>query len=308
MIEGLTVGKGTGKQRGVGWALGLAWVAMAWGSAGSALATPTVIEAVQAPVWVDRGEQRLVAVPGLALTNRDRLVTGDGARAILRLADGTLVRLGPGSRAVLNALGEKQGGEMTAALDVQSGAFRLTGDGMGEVPPHHAINVRAGQLTASSRGDDRLWGHADATGEAVCLQEGNLVVTQPEGGVVALNQPLQCYGVASGESAGKTYDVTRGDFALAALAVDIQEGPGSLRRGGRWAVRLAVLNSEAEALALYDRALAAGFAPQMRPRRVAGGYRYELRVGQVADQREAERLAARLAEVLNLAGPKAIKP
>ena len=266
-----------------------------------------VLDMVQAPVWVERENKRLVAIPGLALQNRDRLVTGAGARVAVQLSEGSVVKLGEQTTVTVNALGEREGGVFTAALDVSAGAFRLTTEPVHEAAHKRAINVRAGSVTAGIRGTD-LWGRADGEQDAICLQEGRIVVSHPAGEAVELNEPLQCYGAAKGAAPGPVFAVERKDFGLAALAVERLDGPGALQRGGRWSVRLAVAGSEADALGLYDQALAAGFAPRIRPLRGAGGYRYELRIGQIADQREAQRLADRLAQTLNLAGPVVVKP
>jgi len=277
---------------------------VAWASRNAPWA---VVDMVQAPVWVERGDKRLVAIPGLALQNRDRLITGAGARVAVQLSEGSVVKLGEQTTVALNALGEREGGVFTAALDVSSGAFRLTTEAVPEAAHHRAINVRAGSVTAGIRGTD-LWGRADGERDAICLQEGRIVVSHPAGEAVELNEPLQCYGAAKGGAPGPVFAVERKDFGLAALAVERQDGPGSLQRGGRWSVRLAVAGSEADALSLYDQALAAGFAPRIRPLRGSGGYRYELRIGQIADQREAQRLAERLSQALNLAGPAVVRP
>lgn len=78
---------------------------------------------------------------------------------------------------------------------------------------------------------------------------------------------------------------------------------GYARRGGQWKVELATLDGEEEALALYDRARAAGYAVRIKPRATEGGYRYAVRVMQLPSRAEAVILAERLAYSLTLAAP-----
>jgi hypothetical protein len=67
---------------------------------------------------------------------------------------------------------------------------------------------------------------------------------------------------------------------------------------------LAVVEGKTEALALYDRARAAGYAVSIKPQRAErGGYRYALRVTQLASPAEAAVLAEKLKLSLGLTAP-----
>src|SRR5258708_37095818 len=61
----------------------------------SALAqVAATIEGVQMPAWVERAGRRVPIIPGMELRAGDQLVTGAGSRALVKLADGSLVKLG----------------------------------------------------------------------------------------------------------------------------------------------------------------------------------------------------------------------
>ena len=79
----------------------------------------------------------------------------------------------------------------------------------------------------------------------------------------------------------------------------LQPGP----HGPPHPVELATVDSETAALELYDRARAAGYATRIKPVAAEGGYRYALRVTQLASKTEAEALAQRLARELELTAP-----
>src|SRR4029079_5568625 len=65
-----------------------------------------VVEGVQMPAWVERANGARDALTlGTLLSNKDRVITGPGARALLRLADGSLIRLGENGMLPLHHLG-----------------------------------------------------------------------------------------------------------------------------------------------------------------------------------------------------------
>src|SRR3954469_8954906 len=66
-----------------------------------------VVDAVQMPAWVEQASgARDALVVGRVLHNKERVVTGAGARAWLRLADGSLVKLGENGQLGLDDLGQ----------------------------------------------------------------------------------------------------------------------------------------------------------------------------------------------------------
>lgn len=284
------------------------WLAagvLAWGSLAQA-AGYAVVDAIQAPAWVERSDQRRALVPGMELKNQDRLITGPGGRAVVQLADGSAVKVGENAKMGLNALGRREGGVFTAALDVAAGAFRLTTDLFHKHQSRRAINVRAGTVTAGIRGTD-LWGKSDGERDVICLLEGRIVVSHPLGEAAELSEPLQYYGADRGKAPGPVAFVGQDQLAVWAAETELQAGAGTLSRGGRWAVALATVDSEAAALDLYDRAVAIGYGPKIRPVRAGQEpYRYEIRVGQIPSQAQAKLIAARLARELALEAPQVV--
>jgi hypothetical protein len=82
-------------------------VLIASGQAGAQPAA--VIEGVQMPAWIERSEggaapRRIALSPGLELRPGDRLSTGAGSRLVVRLAEGSLVKLGENGSLQLKAL------------------------------------------------------------------------------------------------------------------------------------------------------------------------------------------------------------
>ncbi|HZX30177.1 MAG TPA: FecR family protein [Rhodocyclaceae bacterium] len=286
-----------------------AWLAagvLAWAGVAQA-AGYAVVDAVQAPAWVERGESRQPLAPGMELRNHDRLVTGAGARAVVQLADGSAVKLGENAQMGVNALGKREGGVFTAAFDVAKGAFRLTTDIFRKYQTRRAINIRAGTVTAGVRGTD-LWGKSDSEKDLICLLEGRIVVSHPQGEATELSEPLQYYAAAKGEAPGPVSFIDQEQLMAWAAQTELQDGVGTAKRGGRWAVTLTTAESQAAALEVYDRAVASGVAPKIRP--VKGSdesYRYELSVRQIASEAQARQVAERLARELDIPAPRVIR-
>lgn len=272
----------------------------------SAVAAPNaVVDAVQAPAWVMRGEQRLPLAPGMELENRDRLLTGGGARAIVQLADGSAVKLGENVSIAVNAMKQGDGGLFSAALDVARGAFRLTTNIFRKFQAQRAINVRAGTVTIGIRGTD-LWGRSADDKDLVCLLEGHIVVSHPLGEPTELTEPLQFYAAEKGQAPGPVAAVAPEQIAKWSQETELQENAGTRQAGGRWALSLGRFDEDG-ALALHDQLSVAGYAGRIRPVRVSRGYRYELRLEQLVTGREAQALAERLVRELNIPAPAVVR-
>jgi len=272
---------------------------------GVVAAPNAVVDAVQAPAWVMRGEQRLPLAPGMELENRDRLLTGGGARAIVQLADGSAVKLGENVSIAVNAMMQGDGGLFSAALDVAKGAFRLTTNIFRKFQAQRAINVRAGTVTIGIRGTD-LWGRSADDKDLVCLLEGHIVVSHPLGEPTELTEPLQFYAAEKGLAPGPVAAVAPEQIAKWSQETELQENAGTRQAGGRWALSLGRFDEDG-ALALHDQLSIAGYAGRIRPVRVSHGYRYELRLEQLVTGREAQALAERLVREMNIPAPAVVR-
>lgn len=273
-------------------------------SALTAVAAPNAqVDAVQAPAWVERLGKQKPLQPGMVLENRDRIITGSGARAIVQLADGSAVKLGENSSVLVNAMKRDEKGVFNAALDMSKGAFRFTTDLFRKFQDRRAINIRSGAVTIGIRGTD-LWGRASDERDFVCLLEGRIVASHPLGEAAELSEPLQFYGADKGQAPGAVAVADRVEVYKWALQTELQDGAGTRRADGRWFLRYGRYD-EQETLAWHDRLTAAGHAAKILPVKTADGYRYELRLGQLESEREALALADRLARELNLSGAAA---
>lgn len=274
-----------------------------------------VVDRVQMPAWVERQGTRQELSPGVVLQNRDRVITGTTARVRIRLADGSLVALGADTLLHVNALGTREGDVFTAALDVPQGSLRLTTGADAASRHRRAVNLRVGTITAGLRGTD-VWGSADGERDRICLLEGTITVVHPQGEAQQLGEPLRCY-VAPKDASPIPLEIVTGQqvsawTALTAMPAGVlTRAPTSERsvpRRGKWVIELATLDSESEALALYDRARDAGYDARIKPEaNVGGGYRYSVRINQLATGIEAATLRQQLAGSLPIVPPAAAR-
>jgi hypothetical protein len=116
------------------------------GSAAAAKLPNFIVQGVQMPAWVEHASgARSVLALGMPLAGNDRIITGPGARALLRLADGSLIKLGQNGMLMLEELGQQKNEVremMTASLDVLSGIFRVTAQALSQVRGMNAARVR----------------------------------------------------------------------------------------------------------------------------------------------------------------------
>ena len=228
---------------------------LAW--AGAAAAAPQAsVESVQYPAWLERGGAAVPLAPGIALLPNDRLRTGANARARVRLADGSTVKLG--EKAVFAFERGRSDGLLRNTLRVLAGAFRYTsfGGARGASP---AIRVR--NVTIGIRGTD-LWGKSTDERDLVCLIDGAIGVSSPGNPEVRLDKPLDFYQLLR-DGEPQVDKVSQAQLDEWALETEMQAGGAVGKAGGGWRVVAARTAQRNDALALGRRLRAAGFPARL---------------------------------------------
>lgn len=289
----------------------------------SSLAVDAVVNDVRLPAWLERRGVQQALERGLVLQNRDRVVTGPDATVQILLGDGSMVGLAADTQLELNALGVRETEVFTAALDVPRGAVRFRTPAVARDNRQRAVNLRVGSITAGIRGTD-VWGKSDAEADRICLLEGNIAVLHPSQDARPLSETSSCYVAARGAEAPmfEVVSAARLDWWVAQTSPPAEVSravsgdpsaltPRAVRRvvrGGRWSLELAVVDSEAAALSLYDRARAAGYPVRIQPRRAASaGYDYAVLLAYLPSADEAAALAAQLAQSLQIPPPLVLR-
>lgn len=275
--------------------------ASALSAGGQAIAqSAAVVEAVQMPAWVERGGQRTPITPGMELRAGDRLITGGGSRMLVKLSEGSLVKLGENGTLVLEQLDPAR--ELfKGVMSVLEGAFRFTTDAVAKTR-RKDISVRVSQVTAGIRGTD-LWGKSVPNRQIVCLIEGAIEVTAANEAPLTLDQPRQFYR-RENDRAQPVGFVDAAQLAEWAKETEIEPGKGAARRGGRWKVSLATVENQNDALKIYDQVRAAGYAAEISPAMEGEKRIYAVRIRNLPQKSEAESLANQLRGKFGVADPK----
>lgn len=262
----------------------------------AAAAQLAVVDTVQAPAWLTRGEQVLPLAPGMEVRSNDLITTGKDARAYVKLAEGSMVKLGAETRFVFYSKSQRPRRNFRGALDISKGAFRYTGSRLGKQQSRE-VSVRVGAATVGIRGTD-IWGRASTSEDMVVLIEGKIDVSR-SGETVALETPLTRYRAEKGGAIMPLLQLDPSALQVLARETEILPGDGAMRRQGRGKVYIgAAVDQQDAALAIYDRVRAAGFAARLQVAGQAGAYRYSVYLPGFASQAEAEVAAQRINAVL----------
>jgi hypothetical protein len=86
------------------------------------------VEAVQSPAWVERSGVREPLAVGMVLREADRVVSGADARVVLRMPEGSIVKVGSQAHIALDRLRvepDAHGRLVTAAVDGAAASSRV---------------------------------------------------------------------------------------------------------------------------------------------------------------------------------------
>jgi len=285
------------------------WVLLLTALAGVARAAHPVVEGVQSPAWVERSGAREPLAVGMRLTERDRVVSGPDARVLLRMPEGSLVKLGADGQLALDRLlvrREAQGSVVAATLEVLRGAFRFTTQAAARFRGRREVDVRIATVTAGIRGTD-VWGKAAPDRDIVCLIEGRISVERRGEPAFVMDQPLSFYIAPRDAPALPVQPVPEAQLKQWAEETEIRTGAGAARRGGRWKLYVAEAPDQRGALQVYDNLRAAGYPAEIRPVMRAAGLIYRVRIPNLPSEAEALALAERVKSIAGVGALQATR-
>ncbi len=252
------------------------------------------VEAVQAPAWLERDGRSQPLNPGTEVKSGDVVRTGAGSRAYLMLAEGSRVKLGESAEFKIKFDNPEPKSIFRGAFDLAAGAFRFTTGLLAKTRPRE-VTIRVATATIGIRGTD-VWGRASPDSELVALIEGKIEL-QRAGQAFQL-APMNYMEAKRGEAA----QVQRLDFAALqklALETEITQS-GAMSANGGWALAHDAGTEQTQAIALYDRLRAAGYAARIRPQTTAQGFHYLVQMNGFASAAEAALVADRVQKILGV--------
>lgn len=275
-------------------------VTAGWALVATAAPPPAVVDAVQSPAFLTRDNVTRPLRPGQDLRNGDLISTGEGAKAYLKLAEGSMVKLGASAKINFYSTGTRPDTFYRGALDVLTGAFRFT-TGLLAKTRQRDVRIRVGAATVGIRGTD-VWGRSSAEKDLVCLIEGHVQVRHPAlDDAVDMADAMTFFVADKGAAPAPVAPVDPAQLKEWASETDILPGAAAISATGRSLLRLGDAGSEADALNLYDRASAAGYPARINVLPGDAGYVYQVVIGGLVSRDAARRMADVLGRQLGVA-------
>ncbi len=244
------------------------------------------VEGLQMPAWLERGATRAPLAPGAELASSDRIVTGSGARVLLRLEEGSTVKLGADATLNLEKLAPPATGDgvFEGVLDVLKGAFRFTTTAIGKARKRD-VTARVATATIGIRGTD-VWGKAEAERDFVVLLEGAITITR-DGQTVEMTEANSLFMAPKNQPALPVGPVNPDDLGRWAQETELQAGNGVLGIDGEWRVHLAAFRDAAAADAARTALADAGYATTPGEATIDGVHWVRLDIAGYSDRTEA---------------------
>lgn len=279
-----------------------AFVALTLGATGSSIAQSkskparpaplAMVEAVQMPAWFERSGARYPLTPGVELKDRDQVMTGANSRLLLRMADGSSVKLGENGSLLFEGMRMRGDKVFEAAMKVAEGAFRFTSGFFAPFRGRREVSVTVRTVTAGIRGTD-LWGKSTPDRQILCLIEGKVDVTPPGESPISMDQRLSFY-VREGGRSQPVAIVLADQLREWAGETETQTGRGVSKRGGKWKLTASSGLTPNRALDLYRDLRNAGYPAEIIPSKIGNKRVYNVRLSNFETRKDAEFVASAL--------------
>jgi FecR protein/SPOR domain len=273
------------------------------GSSGSALAqnqSTAVVELLRAPAWLEIADRRVALAAGTMVSALQTVVTGEGARVVLKFPEGSTIALGANSRLTIESLAyNKTASELLfdAAFKVAIGTFRyvtaLTERLNGK---NRRVRVSTATATIGIRGT-RFWAQSNAQHEMVCLFEGKVDIERANEPLAVLDAPNAFWTAHAGQAALPISIATPEQLRGFGGQVAAPEGSGLAKLGGGFSIANNIwLESRAKSLAAQLAEL--GYAATVIPCVSGAANMYDVTVGSLASAEDARAVAAQLGNLV----------
>ena len=267
---------------------------------------PAVVEGVQMPAWIERSGVRQPLMLGAVLQQSDRLITGLNARILLKLAEGSKVKLGENAQINLDTFETERNDTsifLKSALSVVRGAFRFTTDAAAKLKHRRRVDIMLASATIGIRGTD-VWGKQGKDREIVCLIEGGVAVDRVRNGQppesVTLDKPMLFYVAPTDLPALPVATVSSEQLTQWATETEIAPGAGGQSPGGKWRVTFVSSSDFNAAFEVRSALRKEGYPVEISPGLVAGKRVYHVRLAHLSSKEDAQNIAGRAGSGMNL--------
>ncbi len=249
------------------------------------------------PAWTTRYGKRQPLSPGDTVSTAQEVETAASAGLVLKMAEGSLVRLGEKTRLGVQRLEVNEADGRIAVrseLKLFDGFFRFATSAVAKVAGQREIDVSLRTATIGIRGTD-FWSMTDAEHDAACLFEGNIALATRDQGALTLDKPTAFWARFFNQPVKPVGNATPDELAKFLKSTELSPGKGVAVAGGRWRVVAAAAGSAAAAQALATRLREAGYPALVRARDVAGKKVHEVRINGFATRDDATAILDKIA-------------
>ncbi|RYF42947.1 MAG: hypothetical protein EOO25_04990 [Comamonadaceae bacterium] len=274
----------------------------------SAGVTGLVVEAVQMPAWASTGGSRRPIAPGDLVSTAEEVETASAAALVLRMPEGSLVRLGEKTRlAVSRFEADSDAGRVAvrSQMELFEGFFRFTTSAVAKATGARDVDLKLRSATIGIRGTD-FWSMTDAAHDATCLFEGKVDLATRDQGALTLDKPTAFWARFFEQPVKPVGNATPDELAKFLQSTELRPGTGVAVVGGRWRVVAAAVAGAPAAADLLARLRAAGYPALTKTKDVKGRKLHEVRINGFATQADAAAILAKIAAVQGVEGRVAL--
>ncbi len=267
-----------------------------------------VVEAVQMPAWTTKNGKRVPLSPGDTVTTAQEVETAAAAGLVLRMPEGSLIRLGEKTRLGIQRLEVNPVDGYTAVrseLKLFDGFFRFATSAVAKAVGQREIDVNLRTATIGIRGTD-FWSMTDAVHDAACLFEGKVDLATRDQGALTLDKPTAFWARFFDQPVKPVGNATPDELGKFLKSTEIEPGKGVAVAGGRWRVVAASAPDAASAAALAVRLQAQGYPAQVRAKTVGGKNVHEVRINGLATRADAGTVLEKIKAVDGVSGRVAL--
>ena len=200
------------------------------------IAEVNTISALQSPVWLQRDGITRALRAGDEIVAGDRIRTGVDARVLIRLAEGSDVKLGENTRWALDKQSTSTSDRVfNALMSVAKGAFRFTTTALSKNRSRN-ISARLNTATIGIRGTD-VWGQVDDARTFIVLIEGKIEIER-NGESTTLSEPLSLYSAPNNAPVEPLSTVALDALSTYAQQTELQSHQGVQSVDGAWRVNV----------------------------------------------------------------------
>jgi hypothetical protein len=266
------------------------------------------VEAVQMPAWINIAEGRRPLEPGSQISSAQEVQTAKGAALVMRLPEGSIVRLGEATRLAVERMSVDPGTGRTALqarMRLFDGFFRFATSAVAKVAGERRIEVQLRTATIGIRGTD-FWSMTDEEHDAACLFEGNINLSTRDQGELQLDQPTAFWARFFNQAPGAVGVATPQELAKFLASTELRAGMGVAVQGGRWRVVALASRRQDAATQLMQSLRAQGYPAVLKLKEMAGQAMHEVRINALATREDAQHVLDQIGQIPGVRGRVAL--